>query len=261
MQSLRERHLWLMRKCLTRSIFEDGSVKPFDTSGEVRGQFDPYKRERGKDWPVSAETMVGDRRLFNVHQMLEDTFIRAIPGDFVECGIWRGGVCIYATEFFQTYEMRGRMVIGFDSFEGLPKGGHYKQDEGDLHHTMNDVFAVGIDEVIANFHKYEVSTEDLLLWKGWFRDTTKDYSEGADREREIAVLRVDGDMYEGTMDPLLNLYGMVSPGGTVIIDDYGDVRACREAVTDFLDHFYHDRPKPEIIEVDHTAVYWKVPKE
>lgn len=250
---LAARHLWLMRQCLTRSIFEDGSIKPFDTSGEVKAQFDPYKRERGKDWPVNAETMIGTKRLENVHDLLTLVKDNQIPGAFVECGVWRGGVLMYATEFFNVFGMAFHGVIGYDSFEGLPEGGHYAQDEGDVHHTMNDVFAVGMDEVWANFGRYEIEHKRVGLVKGWFRDTCPKHQD------PISILRVDGDMYEGTMDPLKHLYQHVSPGGFVIVDDFGDVTACRLAVTDFLlgEHGGDARDWPTILEVDHTGVYWQ----
>jgi O-methyltransferase len=68
------------------------------------------------------------------------------------------------------------------------------------------------------------------------------------------VLRLDGDLYESTMDALVPLYDKVSPGGFVIVDDYGAWEPCRKAVDEFRHR--HDITDP-IIEVDWTGVYWR----
>lgn len=266
LNQLRERHMWLMRQALTRSIFEDGALAlwpaekvddatkaTLDRLGLMavaRPEFDPYKRDRGKDWPVAAETMIGPRRLKNLDELLQGAVTLGVPGAYAECGIWRGGTCIYAAEFFKTYG-ESRRVWGFDSFRGLPEGGHYPEDEGDPHHTQNDVFAVSREEVLANFNRYGIDTANVSLVEGWFRDSLPRWV--TNNRGKIAVLRIDGDMYEGTMDPLRNLYPHVSIGGYVIVDDYGDVSACRKAVHDYLDGAGLE---PHIHEVDHTCVWW-----
>jgi O-methyltransferase len=64
-------------------------------------------------------------------------------------------------------------------------------------------------------------------------------------------------MYEGTYDPLKNLYPHVPRGGFVIVDDFGDVTACREATLEFLHNWYGFHSRPDVIEIDHTGVYWQ----
>ena len=74
---------------------------------------------------------------------------------------------------------------------------------------------------------------------------------------QLAILRLDGDLYESTMDALVPLYEKVSPGGFVIVDDYGAWEPCRKAVDDFrAQHGITD----EIVEVDWTGVYWRSPE-
>ena len=101
----------------------------------------------------------------------------------------------------------------------------------------------------ANFAKYGLLDDRVVFLKGWFKDTLR----AAPIER-LAVLRLDGDMYESTMDALTALYDKVSAGGFVIIDDYGCIEACRRAVHDFRDA---RGIADKIVDIDGWGVYWR----
>ena len=88
--------------------------------------------------------------------------------------------------------------------------------------------AVSLDDVRKNFARYDLLDDQVVFVKGWFRDTLPGLA--ADR---FALIRLDGDLYESTMDGLVNLYDKVSPGGFVIIDDFNALQACNDAVEDF----------------------------
>ena len=90
--------------------------------------------------------------------------------------------------------------------------------------------AVGLDEVRRNFEAYGMLDDQVKFLKGWFKDTLPNAP-----VRTISVLRLDGDYYESTRDALSNLYDKVSPGGYLIIDDYGENSwtYCRKAVDEF----------------------------
>jgi O-methyltransferase len=88
---------------------------------------------------------------------------------------------------------------------------------------------------------------------GWFRDTLPKLATELDA---IAVLRLDGDMYESTIDALTHLEPLVSPGGFVVVDDYNGIEACRQAVTD---HRAARGITAELHTVDWTAVWWRKP--
>jgi len=90
--------------------------------------------------------------------------------------------------------------------------------------------------------------DQVRFLKGWFKDTLP----GAPIDR-LAILRLDGDMYESTMDGLNALFHRVSTGGVIIVDDYGAVAACRQAIEDFRGA--HDIASP-IIPIDGIGVYW-----
>ena len=134
--------------------------------------------------------------------------------------------------------------------QGLPPpdAETYPADLGDKHHTIEEL-AVSLDEVKANFAKYGLLDDRVVFLKGWFKDTLR----AAPIER-LAVLRLDGDMYESTTDALTALYDKVSPGGFVIIDDYGCIEACRRAVHDFRDA---RGIADKIVDIDGWGVYWR----
>src|SRR6202041_679889 len=110
--------------------------------------------------------------------------------------------------------------------------------------------AVSLENVKENFSVYGLGGPNVHYLKGWFKDTLP----GAPGS-QIALLRMDGDLYESTMDILVNVYDKVVPGGVVIVDDYGAVEACRRAV----DAFFAARglPSPQLEKIDWTGVWFR----
>lgn len=213
------------------------------------GEFDAATREIGRDWPADAETMAGLKRLANVRTCLESVLADQVPGDFVETGAWRGGTCIYARAVLAAHGVTDRTVWVADSFEGLPApDGRFEADQGDQLHTKVDL-AVSLEQVQDNFRRYDLLDEQVEFLQGWFADTLP--TAPIDR---IAVLRLDGDMYASTMDALEPLYDKVPVGGYVIVDDYGAVPSCRQAIHDFR---AARGITDEIIEIDWTGAYWR----
>jgi glycosyltransferase involved in cell wall biosynthesis len=245
-------YLDLMERCLTNSIYGDGYTDW--EAPAVERPYDVSLRDLGRDWPRQAHTMVGRARLRNLRQCVEKAIAEGVPGDLIETGAWRGGACILMRAVLEAYEDRTRLVFVADSFEGLPapNADAYPQDQGDRHHTFEEL-SVSLDEVKANFAKYGLLDDRVVFLKGWFKDTLP----RAPIER-LAVLRLDGDMYESTMDALTALYDKVSPGGFVIIDDYGCIEACRKAVHDFREARGISEP---ILDIDGWGVYWRKEKE
>jgi O-methyltransferase len=171
-----------------------------------------------------------------------------IPGDFIETGVWRGGACIMARAVFKAYGADDRRVWVADSFCGLPQPDpKYAADANDKHHTYAEL-AVSLEEVKANFAKYGLLDDQVVFLKGWFSETLPT----APIQR-LAVLRLDGDMYESTMDGLVNLYDRVSPGGFVIVDDYGALKGCQQAISEFR---ASRRIEDPIQNIDGIGVFW-----
>ena len=208
------------------------------------------KRLNGMDRPLYADTMIGMKRLNNIEYCIKEIVKNNIEGDFAELGVWRGGAAILMRALLKEINEKYRKVWVVDSFEGLPEpnANKYPADKGDKHFMFDDL-KVSIEEVKHNFNKYGLLDEHVKFLKGWFKDTlpTAPIS-------KLALLRLDGDMYESTMDGLVNLYPKLSVGGYVIVDDWGAIPACKQAV---LDYRKQHNITEEIKEIDWTGVYWK----
>lgn len=241
----RNRYLDLMQDCLTGVIYED---RPLAVLGQEH--YDPKLREYGWDWPSRAHTMIGVKRLANVRFLAESVVKQRIPGDMMETGVWRGGACIMMRAVLEAYGVRNRRVWLADSFEGLPVPSPelYPADAGEKFHEYQEL-AVPLEDVKNNFRKYGLLDEQVVFLKGWFKDTLPGATVG-----KLSLLRLDGDLYESTILPLETLYGKVSPGGYIIVDDYHVVDGCRQAVHDF---FAARNIQPHLVEIDGVGVYWK----
>ncbi len=268
MNDAKELYLDLLKQCLTGLVYDDD---PFEPVGKSRGFFtrkilqilnrrglalmrhrpyDANARAEGRDRPATAHTMIGLKRLDNLQFCVEDVLAKNIPGDLIEAGVWRGGASIFMRAILKAGGVRNRFVWVADSFEGLPRPNarKYPPDTGSWFHTQ-EALSVPLEQVRANFHRYGLLDEQVRFLKGWFRDTLPTTA-----GHRWALIRVDGDMYESTMDALMKLYPNLSVGGYVIIDDYGAIPACRQAV-----HDYRERQsiKEEIRPIDWTGVFWR----
>lgn len=216
-------------------------------------QIQPNREQRkyGLDWPAIAHSMIGRTRLDQLHNAMTTVANENIPGDFIETGVWRGGSCIFMRGFLKAYNIQNRNVWVADSFQGLPAPNpeKYPKDIGDTLYTI-DYLRVSLEEVQQNFKKYDLLDDQVQFLKGWFKDTLL-----IAPIKNIAIARLDGDLYESTMDSLTNLYHKISPGGFIIIDDYA-LPTCEAALTDFRKQNNITEP---LIQIDHYGVYWRKP--
>jgi O-methyltransferase len=209
------------------------------------------KREEGSDWPADAETMIGIKRLDNIQGCVASVIADDIPGDLIEAGVWRGGACIFMRAVLKAYADTTRTVWVADSFQGLPapRADQYPSDRGDEHHEITSL-AVPLDQVEANFAKYGLLDERVRFLPGWFKDTLPTAP-----IETLSVLRLDGDLYESTMEGLRSLYHKLSPGGYAIIDDYFNERLpAKKAVDDFRGEHAIEDP---IERIDWTGAFWR----
>ena len=239
-------YIELMKKCLINSIYRDsGRVPP-----GIVVPFSPKVREEGRDWPEAAHTMVGRRRLDNVHRCVEDVLARAVPGDLIETGVWRGGTTILMRAILRARADATRTVWVADSFEGVPPpdAARYPADTGlNLHRYQQ--LSIPIEEVRANFEAYGLLDNQVRFLKGWFKDTLLSAP-----IKQLALIRLDGDLYESTFDALSALYPSLSAGGYVIIDDYGAMEACHQAVDDYRERHGIEE---QIVPIDWAGAFWK----
>jgi O-methyltransferase/8-demethyl-8-(2,3-dimethoxy-alpha-L-rhamnosyl)tetracenomycin-C 4'-O-methyltransferase len=244
-------YLDLLEQTLTGNILEDAGVLPeFGATTVVAPLgFDRNTRRKGMDWPTHAHTMVGLDRLRNLRQLVGGVLDENIPGDFLEAGVWRGGASIFMRALLKVHGVSDRRVWVVDSFAGLPppNEAEFPADRGDRLHEVG-YLAVPLDEVQRNFQKYGMLDSQVEFVRGWFKNTLPTLP-----ATQLAILRLDGDMYESTMQCLQSLYRRVSPGGFVIIDDFG-LPPCRLAVEEFRAR--HGIIDP-LIDIDGMAVFWQ----
>lgn len=189
------------------------------------------------------------------------TIIRhGVPGDFVECGVWRGGSAgIMALTLLKLDPKGSRNLHLFDSFEGLPE-----PTEEDGQQAAD--YSGGVNSgALKSVHQCEAGIDivkELLLGtlafpnqrihfhKGWFQETIPVLGE---EPKQIAVLRLDGDWYDSTKVCLEHLYDRVPKGGLIILDDYFAWEGCKKAT----DEFRASRGiTDELIRVDIDCAYW-----
>jgi hypothetical protein len=196
-----------------------------------------------------SHTMVGRKRLDNIQNCLALIKKDKIPGDVAETGVWRGGASIFMKGCLSAWEMEDRNVWVADSFEGLPVPSRAEDAGYDFSATKVPILAISLEDVQENFRRYDLLDDKVKFLKGWFRDTLH-----VAPISELALLRLDGDLYESTMDGLKALYDKVSPGGFIIVDDYNDFEPCRRAVLEFREkHGIKDPIEP----IDWAGAFWR----
>ncbi len=193
-----------------------------------------------------AEVLVGTRQLDNIHFCVADALRREVPGDLIEAGVYRGGSAIFMRGVLKAYGDKGRKLWVADSFQGLPApdpGLNPAQlwGQGDM--------AVPLEVVKENFARYGLLDDKVCFLKGFFADALPKAE-----ITKLAVLRIDADLYESTMDALTNLYPKLSVGGYVILDDYQNLPDCRRAIDDYRRANGVFEP---IQPIDSMAVYWQ----
>jgi O-methyltransferase len=246
---LRNKYLNLMEASLTGSLYGDLPMGPW--SGLA---YEPSRRYLGQDWPSTAQTMIGTMRMRNLRQLCESVILNDIPGDFIETGVWRGGACIYMRAILDAYGDTHRRVFLADSFKGLPAPSldTYPADAGDVLNKISELSRKTVEE---NFMRYGLLDKQVVFLEGWFKDTLPEAP-----IKNLSILRLDGDMYESTIQSLDALYHKVSRGGYVIVDDYF-LPPCAQAVHEFRARYGVTSP---LLPIDGSAAWWLVehdPKE
>jgi O-methyltransferase len=208
----------------------------------------PTQRIEGSDQPEHAFTMIGVKRLDNLHKMLDFVRKNNIKGDLIETGVWKGGATIFMKLYSDLYGLNKKIFV-CDSFEGLPPpSGLYPSDNGDQHYTYKNL-CVSLETVKNNFEYFDCLDENVIFIKGFFKDTLNNNEQIG----EISLLRMDGDMYESTHDSLINLYDKVSDSGVIIVDDYC-LNGCYDCINDFIKN--NSEKNINLHKIDRCGVYW-----
>ncbi len=289
-------YLHLLKQILTGSLFEEDTIWARDGHGRYvrHAPYDHRRRTLGLDVPRRGLTMVGWKRLESLEDCVAVIRDEGIPGDFLETGVWRGGVGIFLKAVLRQYGLEDRTVWLADLFGGpvrlnallklfgraasyfawlaperftrfVLKRGVFPVPEvieGDLMNFI--IFLSRYPELVEeltemtsmaaieeNARRFGLFDERLRFLPGLVHESMP-----AAPIENLALLRLDVDYYEATLAVLTHAYERVSPGGFVVVDDYGSLDGCRRAVDDFRDR---SEITTEMHWIDEHAVFWRRP--
>lgn len=205
---------------IVRKIFEIGGldVKRSDKSlNQLRDLFKKYR-----DFTMVPESLfISNLELISHYQHME--------GDYVECGVWRGGMSAAIAEILK----KDKTIHLFDSFEGLPPA---KEIDGkEALAWQKDVNSPNYFDNCKAHESYAMQALNLAgcekykIYKGWFNQTLPNF-----KDQKIGILRLDGDWYDSILECFENLFPQVLAGGIILLDDYYTWDGCSKAVHDYL---------------------------
>jgi hypothetical protein len=190
---------------------------------------------------VRPWTMTGADKIYALIQAVRYVNRHRIPGDVVECGVWRGGSMQAAARTLLSVGDTSRDLHLFDTFDGMPPPTERdvrRSDERTAEELLAEqtrergpVWAVAtLEDVKEGFRQVPYPSERIHFVQGRVEETIPEAA-----PEQISILRLDTDWYESTRHELEHLYPRLSPGGVLLLDDYGYWEGAREAVDEFLD--------------------------
>lgn len=197
---------------------------------------------------VKPYTMTSVEALFALYSGVNHVLDRNIPGDFVECGVWRGGSSLLVALILKQRGISNRKVVLYDTFAGMPAPTEFDVDKyGHTGFQMMEEYAdevgwcyASLDDVSSVFKEQEFQFPVQFI-QGDVMVTLPEQQPSS-----IALLRLDTDWYESTALEYELLYPRLSMGGVLIIDDYGVWAGSRKATDDYFAQI----PKPLIVRID-----------
>lgn len=182
---------------------------------------------------IRPYTLLSEARLFSLYSLARQICLDDMPGNFVECGSYKGGSAALLAVVIKRYSLRPRLLYAFDTFEGMPE-----PTEADRHNgipanltgwgagTLKAPLTDNLDVICQSLDVADI----VIPVKGLFAQTLPEYKSAIG---SIALLHADGDWYESTMDIFNNIYDRVVPSGFIQIDDYGHWEGCNKAIHEF----------------------------
>jgi hypothetical protein len=188
---------------------------------------------------VKPFTMTSAERLYALHKAVIYTIEKGLPGDFVECGVWKGGSSMMIALTLKQCGITDRALYLYDTFEGMsdPTENDVSVvgDKADALLQENDKSAgiwaySGLEEVKANMQKTGYPADRIHYVKGKVEETIPGVIPA-----NIALLRLDTDWYESTRHELIHLYPLLATQGVMIIDDFGHWEGAKKAVVEYFE--------------------------
>jgi len=184
---------------------------------------------------VSELTMTNSERIVSLIRAVKYIEKHKIPGDIVECGVWRGGSIMAILKTLISLKSFDRNIYLYDTFEGMSEPSlndlSFKGESALKFYSENEEYCFSsLDEVKRNVQSLGYPVDKIHYIKGKVENTIP----GIVIAKEIALLRLDTDWYESTLHELNHLFPRLSLGGAIIIDDYGHWQGCKKAVDEYL---------------------------
>ncbi|MDM7955558.1 TylF/MycF/NovP-related O-methyltransferase [Blastomonas sp.] len=237
----REAYVDLLKRSITNFHYlgDDASFEQFRCVSHYDLDTGEWKIDRA----ALPATLLRKGQLDLIEQAVVWIEANQVPGDYIEAGVWRGGVIILLRALLGAYAIPERKVFAADSFAGIPLNVRAVNDPVDL---WTDRWVAGLDEVKKNIERFGMMDDRIRFVPGFFADTL--HALGNER---FSLIRLDSDSYDSVETSLEYLYPLLSDGGVMIIDDW-HLPGCRMAVMDYRAHFGITDP---IYEHDANA-YW-----
>lgn len=181
-------------------------------------------------------TLTSVERMHALYEAVRYLHRAGIPGDLVECGVWRGGSCMLMAHTLLALGDTSRRLYLYDTFAGMTRPGADDRHsvDGSEQLTRWEVFERGdhnawcyapIEEVRRNMRATGYPAESVVLVRGEVEEVLP-----GTRPERIALLRLDTDWFQSTYHELNHLYSRLVRGGILIVDDYGAYDGARLAV-------------------------------
>jgi O-methyltransferase len=185
---------------------------------------------------VSPYSMTSIQRITELFNSLEYILNHNIPGDIVECGVWKGGNILGIIEYLYYHNITDKKIWLFDTFSGMTEPSNIDIDHRgykakDILHVENVKAYASLKEVQSNLYNSNFDKSNICYVVGDIIQTLQD---PINIPENISLLRLDTDWYESTKSELLHLYPKLVSNGVLIIDDYGHWAGCRRAVDEYF---------------------------
>ncbi|MGI8965866.1 MAG: TylF/MycF/NovP-related O-methyltransferase [Limisphaerales bacterium] len=190
---------------------------------------------------ASAHSFVDEERMVSLTQLAERMNRTAVPGDFVECGCYKGGTAAILSRYMGP----SRHLWLYDSFAGMPST--CEKDGTEAIKYVGEG-ACSPTEVHSIMRIVGTGEQSYTIHQGWFQDTFK-----KNIPPQVALLHCDCDWYESVTLVLETFYPVIPKGGCVVLDDFGYWEGCREAFYDFCDR---TGEKPLLERVGTSQAHW-----
>jgi len=183
---------------------------------------------------ASPFTMTSKERLLGVIDAVRYLCQAGVPGDIVECGVWKGGSMMAAAATLIAEGETGRNLYLFDTYEGMAAPTERDRDmagnrASTMHEKTPNWCQAGLEEVKKNLLSTDYPVDRLHFIPGKVEETLPHKDLG-----QIALLRLDTDWYESTRHELTHLFSLLVERGVLIVDDFGHWQGAREAVEEYF---------------------------